>query len=264
MGSVRPLAYFGLPPCRCQIGILDCAATAFITFVRQRFGGAPLFSPRQKKRMFIDLHTHSVSSDDSRANVEQYVKWVGVLRRKGSRLDGFVLTEHRKFDFDKDYTEMAAANDVLIMKGSELDTNMGHFLVYGVTEALTDAIDFGNVSMDALELVKAADECGGIAVPAHPGRFGIGLCEFTDNGEDFGSIRAAEGLNGSNRPGEQERAEEFIRQLGVPATGGSDAHLVSAIGKCMTNFENAVTNETDLVRELKSGAFAPVLLSDAV
>ena len=212
--------------------------------------------------MFIDLHTHSVSSDDARANVDQYVKWVGVLRRKGSRIDGFVLTEHRKFDFDKSYTELGEANDVLIMKGSELDTNMGHFLVYGVTEALTDAINFGDVNMDALELVDAAEEHGAIALPAHPGRFGIGLCEFTDNGRDFGAIRAAEGLNGSNRPGEQERAEELIRQLGVPATGGSDAHLVSAIGKCMTNFENPVLSETDLVRELRSGAFAPVLLSD--
>ena len=213
--------------------------------------------------MFIDLHTHSVSSDDARANVDQYVKWVGVLRRKGSRIDGFVLTEHRKFDFDKSYSELGEANDVLIMKGSELDTNMGHFLVYGVTEALTDAINFGDVNMDALELVDAAEEHGAIALPAHPGRFGIGLCEFTDNGRDFGAIRAAEGLNGSNRPGEQERAEELIHQLGVPATGGSDAHLVSAIGKCMTNFENPVLSETDLVRELRSGAFAPVLLSDA-
>ena len=213
--------------------------------------------------MFIDLHTHSVSSDDSRATVDQYVKWVGVLRRKGSRIDGFVLTEHRKFDFDKSYTELGEANDVLIMKGSELDTNMGHFLVYGVTEALTDAINFGDVNMDALELVGAAEEHGAIALPAHPGRFGIGLCEFTDNGRDFGSIRAAEGLNGSNRPGEQERAEELIRQLGVPATGGSDSHLVSAIGKCMTSFENPVLSESDLVRELRAGAFAPVLLSDA-
>lgn len=214
--------------------------------------------------MFIDLHTHSISSDDSRAAVEQYVKWVGVLRRKGYTIDGFVLTEHRKFDFDKDYSRLAEQNGVLIMKGSELDTDMGHFLVYGVTEALTDAVDFSDVTMDAMELVRAAEECGAIALPAHPGRFGIGLCEFTDNGADFGLIKAAEGLNGSNRPGEQERAEELIRHLGVPATGGSDAHLVSAIGKCMTSFDGQVLNEADLVRELRSGDFGPVRLDDTL
>ncbi len=216
------------------------------------------------KSMFIDLHTHSISSDDSRAAVEQYVKWVGVLRRKGYTLDGFALTEHRKFDFDKDYSDLSEKNDVLILKGSELDTNMGHFLVYGVTEALTDAVDFSDVTMDAIELVKAAEEHGAIALPAHPGRFGIGLCEFTGNGADFGLIKAAEGLNGSNRPGEQERAQEFIQRLGVPATGGSDAHLVSAIGKCMTDFEGQVLNESDLVRELRSGGFGPVRLDDTL
>ena len=214
--------------------------------------------------MFIDLHTHSVSSDDSRAAVEQYVKWVGVLRRKGYSIDGFVLTEHRKFDFDKDYSALAEENGVLIMKGSELDTNMGHFLVYGVSEALTDAVDFSDVTMDAMELVRAAEESGAIAIPAHPGRFGIGLCEFADNGSDFGLIRAAEGLNGSNRPGEQERAEELIGSLGVPATGGSDAHLVSAIGKCMTSFNGQVLDETDLVRELRLGRYGPVRLDDTL
>ena len=214
--------------------------------------------------MFIDLHTHSTSSDDSRATVEQYVKWVGVLRKKKYRIDGFVLTEHRKFDFDRDYSELASANGVLIMKGSELDTNMGHFLVYGVTEALTAAVDFSDVQMDALALVEASESMGAIAVPAHPGRFGIGLCEFVGSGAGFESIRAAEGMNGSNRPGEQERADDLISLLGVPATGGSDAHLVSAIGKCMTKFAGPVLNEDDLVRELRSGAFAPIRLEEAI
>ena len=214
--------------------------------------------------LFIDLHTHSTSSDDARATVEQYVKWVGVLRKKGYRIDGFVLTEHRKFDSDKDYSILASENDVLIMKGSELDTNMGHFLVYGVTAALTAALDFSDVHMDALTLVEVADELGAIAFPAHPGRFGIGLCEFVGDGTGFESIRAAEGMNGSNRPGEQERADELIALLGVPATGGSDAHLVSAIGKCMTKFSGPVLNESDLVRELRSGRFAPVKLEETL
>ena len=211
--------------------------------------------------MYIDLHTHSVSSDDSRARVEQYVKWVGVLRRKGWKIDGFVLTEHRKFDFDKDYSALARDNDVLILKGSELDTSRGHFLVYGVTEKLANRVDFSNVHLDALELVRAAEECGAIAFPAHPGRFGIGFYEYYD-GADLSAIRIVEHLNGSNRPGEQERAEELIERYGYMCTGGSDAHLVSAIGTCMTKFDDAVTNESELVEHLKSGGFQPVRLED--
>ena len=213
--------------------------------------------------MFIDLHTHSVSSDDARATVEQYVKWVGVLRRKGFRIDGFVLTEHRKFDFHKNYTALAQQNDVLVLKGSELDTNCGHFLVYGVTQALADSIDFADVHMDAPTLVRAADEHGAIAFPAHPGRFGIGFCEYVGVVDEFNDVRIVERLNGSNRPGEQERADALIAARGYAGTGGSDAHVVSAIGSCMTEFDAAIRSEADLVRALKSGAFRAVRLDCA-
>ena len=212
--------------------------------------------------MFIDLHTHSVSSDDSRATVEQYVKWVGVLRRKGYRIDGFVLTEHRKFDFDKDYDTLAKENDVLVLKGAELDTNCGHFLVYGVSEALTSRIDFGDVHLDAVKLVRAAEEHGAIAVPAHPGRFGIGFCEYVGVVDEFEGVRVVERLNGSNRPGEQERADALIKERQYGGTGGSDAHVVSAIGSCMTQFDSVIGSEIDLVQALRGGRFKPVRLDE--
>ena len=210
--------------------------------------------------MLLDLHTHSVASDDSRATVEQYVKWTGVLRRKGYQIDGFVLTEHRQFDLERDYSRLARDSGLVILKGSELDTDCGHFLVYGVTEELTRRVDFSNVEMDAVQLIRTAGECGGIAVPAHPGRFGIGLYEFIENGADFSAVRVVEHLNASNRSGEQERAEELIGRYAFMGTGGSDAHLVSAIGTCMTRFDGPIGNVQDLVRELKSGVFSAVRL----
>lgn len=212
--------------------------------------------------MFLDLHTHSVSSDDSRATVEQYAKWTGVLRRKGYRIDGFVLTEHRKFDFDVDYSSLSEANDVLILKGSELDTDSGHFLVYGVTETLYGRLEFSDVSLDASELIATAEECGAIAVPAHPGRFGIGLHEYIENGADFSSLGIVERLNGSNRPGEQERADELVARYGYAGTGGSDAHLASALGACMTAFDGPIEDERDLVRELQAGNLRAVRLEE--
>ena len=156
--------------------------------------------------MFLDLHTHSVASDDSRATVEQFVRWAGVLRKKGYQIDGFVLTEHRQFNHQVDYTKLGSENGLLILKGAELDTDTGHFLVYGVTEELTNEIDFGNVSMDAVELVEVARNIGAIAIPAHPGRAGIGFSEYLSNGKKgFDTVKVVEGLNGSNRPGEGER-----------------------------------------------------------
>ncbi len=212
--------------------------------------------------MFLDLHTHSVASDDSRAEVEQFAKWTDVIRRKGFQIDGFVLTEHRQFVADKDYSSLAREGGITILKGSELDTDRGHFLVYGVREELMSRVDFSDVGLDAANLIAEADACGAIAIPAHPGRFGIGLYEYAKRGFELDGIRVVEHLNGSNRPGEQERADALIESRALMGTGGSDAHLVSAIGTCMTRFDNQISDEAGLVRALRSGGFNAVRLED--
>ncbi len=208
------------------------------------------------------MHSHSVSSDDSRATVEQYLKWIQVLRKRGHVVDGIVLTEHRKFDYDKDYSALANQYDVVVLKGSELDTRYGHVLVYGVTEPLTKDIDFGNVAMDTRELLKAARQHGAYAVPAHPGRFGIGLTEYIQQGETFDDVHIVERLNGGSRKGENERAWELCDDKGYLGVGGSDAHLTSHICTCLTRFEAKISNEADLVEALLSEQFEPVWLED--
>ena len=212
--------------------------------------------------MYLDMHSHSVSSDDSRATVEQYLKWIQVLRKRGHVVDGIVLTEHRKFDYDKDYSALANQYDVVVLKGSELDTRYGHVLVYGVTEPLTKDIDFGNVAMDTRELLKAARQHGAYAVPAHPGRFGIGLTEYIQQGETFDDVHIVERLNGGSRKGENERAWELCDDKGYLGVGGSDAHLTSHICTCLPRFEAKISNEADLVEALLSEQFQPVWLED--
>ena len=210
------------------------------------------------------MHSHSVSSDDSRATVEQYVKWIQVLRKRGHTVDGIVLTEHRKFDFDKDYSELASQYNVVVLKGSELDTRYGHFLVYGVTQALTQDIDFGDVRMDSRALMQAAREHDAIALPAHPGRFGIGLTEYVAQGETFDDVSIVERFNGGSRPGENERAAELCESHSLLGIGGSDAHLTSHIATCMTNFKATIKKESDVVEALLTKEFQPVWLDDTL
>lgn len=212
--------------------------------------------------MFLDLHSHSVSSDDSRATVEQYLKWIQVLRKRDYTVDGFVLTEHRKFDSHLDYSSLAEQYGVTVLKGSELDTRYGHFLVYGVTEGLTREIDFTDVRMDARVLMTAARKHGALALPAHPGRFGIGLVDYMEQGEEFKDVGIVERLNGGSRPGENERASDLCESNSYQGIGGSDAHLTSHIGACLTNFAGRITNEGELVEALLSGEFHPVWLED--
>ena len=212
--------------------------------------------------MFLDLHCHSVSSDDSRATVEQFLKWTVSLRKRGHQIDGLVLTEHRKFDRDVDYSHLSHQYDILVMKGSEVDTAHGHFLVFGVNDRLLKEVDFSDIRMDSMELVRAAQDAGAIAVPAHPGRVGVGLVNFLQDGVDISRIPVVEGLNGSAREGENEQAAHLVKEHGLGMTGGSDAHFVSGVGLCMTEFFAPIRNEEDLVQQLYGGIFRPVRLEE--
>jgi len=213
---------------------------------------------------YFDLHCHSIASDDSRASVEQYLKWIKSLRKKGSKIDGIVLTEHRQFDFSADYRQLSQEYEIAVLKGAELDTKHGHFLIYGVSKKLTDEIDFSDVDMDPFFLMEVARQTGAIAVPAHPGRSGIGLSEWMDQGIEFPMVDIVERLNGGNRPEEASIAEEMSTKMNYKGTGGSDAHFVSAIAKCMTAFENEILDESSLVTELLAGRFHAVTLEDAI
>lgn len=208
------------------------------------------------------MHSHSISSDDSWATVEQYLKWIQVLRRRGYVIDGIALTEHRKFDKDADYSALAQEYGVMVLKGSELDTRHGHFLVYGVNDRLLKAVNFSDVTMDSFELIREAREQGAIAIPAHPGRAGIGLCEFIEQGIQFPDLRIVETLNGGSRKGENERALHLAQERGLKGIGGSDAHLVSSIGACLTAFTARIRNERELVEAILSGEFTPTRLEE--
>ena len=212
--------------------------------------------------MIIDMHSHSVFSDDSRATVEQYSKWISKVVKKKGALDAIVLTEHRGFDKDGDYSDLEEEYGIRIFKATELDTNRGHILVYGVNDHLLNRFDFTDVTMDAVALVREANASGAFCVPAHPGRKRIGLREFIENGASVPEVQVVEILNGGSSTAENERARELAEERGYKGVGGSDAHFVNAIGKYATRFENPVDNIEELVEELKKGAFEPVRLED--
>ena len=211
---------------------------------------------------YLDLHCHSVASDDSRATVEQYLKFIQVHRKKGYTIDGIVLTEHRQFNFDVDYSQLAEQYGVLVLKGAELDTCFGHMLVYNITPGLAKDIDFGDVKMDGRELIKAARHHGGFVVPAHPGRFGIGLVEYMEQGEVFEDVSIVERVNAGSKPEENERAEELCQRTGYLGTAGSDAHLASHIARAVTEFKADIRTEPELVDALISGEFRPVYIKE--
>lgn len=202
--------------------------------------------------MIIDLHTHSVESDDGRAKVENYCKWI---RKKELPLDGFVLTEHRKFDDRNDYSGLADEYGLVIMKASEVETDYGHVLVFGVTDELVQSFDFARVDNPIGEVLEAADRCGAVATPCHPGRVNVGLFAHYERKGPVEGVTMVEVYNGGGRPGEDEFSIEMAEKYGYKGYGGSDSHIVSRIGFCATEFEDNITSMDDLVSALKSGRF---------
>ena len=207
--------------------------------------------------MILDMHTHTEASEDSRASIEAYMKWL-TKKRAELPIDGIVLTEHRQWDPQRDYRTLEDEYGIRILRGAEVETNYGHFLVYGVNDDITRRFDFTNVRLDAQELVTEVDRRGGLALPCHPGRPTIGLCEHYESRPPLEGVVAVEALNGGSRKGENERVQNLIDRYGYHAFGGSDSHLVSFVGICATEFDRDVADAEDLVVVLRQGGYRPV------
>ena len=200
--------------------------------------------------MILDLHTHSVRSDDGRAKVDNYCQWV---RRKELPLDGLVLTEHRQFDGTSDYRPLEDKYGLLILKASEVETDYGHVLVFGVNEELLHAFDFARIDHSLPDVLAAAKRCGGFAVPCHPGRKNDGLFAHYERRGPVEGVEVVEVHNGGSIPGEDERSVQEARRYGYRGIGGSDSHIVSRIGSCATEFEDDIATMDDLVEALRAG-----------
>ncbi len=202
--------------------------------------------------MILDLHSHSIKSDDGRAKVPNYCQWI---RTREIPIDGFVLTEHRQFDFESDYSALAKEFGLTILKASEVETEYGHVLVFGVTEALTQAFDFTNIHLPLAQVIEAAERHGAVPVPCHPGRKRVGMSAHL---EEYGvpqGVRIVEIYNGGSRGEEDAIAQNMAAEQDYLGIGGSDAHIVSQIGKCATRFPENITSAAELAEALRGGDF---------
>jgi predicted metal-dependent phosphoesterase TrpH len=205
--------------------------------------------------MILDLHNHTIVSDDGRARVENYCQWI---RKREIALDGFVLTEHRQFDASSDYESLAAEYGLAILKASEVETDYGHVLVFGVNEAMQRAFDFARIDLPLSTVLREVERCGGIAVPCHPGRPRVGMCaHFAERGPVEG-VTVIETRNGGSRASEDERALHLAEERGYRGIGGSDAHIVSHIGRCVTRFPAPIHGVAELVDALRAGEFEAI------
>lgn len=205
--------------------------------------------------MIIDLHSHSIKSDDGRAKVDNYCKWI---RTRDIPIDGFVLTEHRQFDLESDYSKLGSEYDLCILKASEVETEYGHVLVYGVTAELLQEFDFSSIALALADVIKACNQHGAVAVPCHPGRPRVGMAAHLEEHGIPEGVKIVEIFNGGSRNNEDEIAQQLAEENNYAGIGGSDAHIVSHIGRCATRFERSISSIEDLVDALNKGEFEAV------
>ncbi|MCZ6865731.1 MAG: PHP domain-containing protein, partial [Chloroflexi bacterium] len=109
--------------------------------------------------MLIDLHTHTApKSYDALQTPEELV-----LEAKGLGLDALCLTEHDTFWEAADLQNLSRRHGLLLLPGSEVNTDEGHFLAFGLKE-----YGFGMHKLPFLR--QQVDQAGGVLVAAHPYR----------------------------------------------------------------------------------------------
>ncbi len=211
--------------------------------------------------MIIDLHVHTHLSDDSKTTPEKYVE---AVMKTGCGLGAICFTEHRKFprdpEIDRTYSELSDNHGILIIKGVEADTDLGHLLLFGLTDGVIRRFDPGQRMLKSAHLIDVLHKEGGIAIPAHPFRDSGYGARLDDLVAKHGSaLSAVEAINGQNSAIENERALAAAEKLGLTALGGSDAHFPTPhwFLTCATELERPIKNVEELCAELRAGRARP-------
>lgn len=203
----------------------------------------------------IDLHLHtSPASPCASSSVDEMI-----IEAKRVGLNGVCLSDHNYVWSAETVQALREKHDFLVLRINEIVTEQGDMLVFGFYEDVQGIIKLS-------ELQKRVAAVGGFIVAAHPFRgfltFGaddVGLTpEKAMAREMFKWVNGVESLNGKVTVTENGLAQSVASGLGLPATGGSDAHDISTVGVCATVFEQKINSEEDLLAALHTGKYRPV------
>jgi predicted metal-dependent phosphoesterase TrpH len=217
--------------------------------------------------MLVDLHVHTRLSADSNADPAAYLE---LAARSGRKLDAVCFAEHRLYpndaEIDRLYAELSARFGVLIFKGIEADTDLGHLLLLGVTDELTRRFDLGARLLQSESLIEVVHGEGGVAIPAHPFRdSGFGTRLEAILARTGSALCAVEAINGQNTHQQNQLAIGAAEKLGLTAVAGSDAHYSNPrwFLTCATELEREVATVEDLCAELRAGRARPYVFGES-
>ena len=197
---------------------------------------------RRKAAMKFDLHLHT--NRHSPDSVTDPFELLESARAAG--LDGVVITDHDYFWPEDELAELrAAAPDLVVLSGVEVTGRGGDVLVYGISNPfeLPKGIAWP-------ELCRAVHRQGGVAVAAHPNRWGQPFERLLrDPGVELDGIEVM-----SNNMDDDLRAKAaklLVKYPRFAQLGNSDSHAPETVGVCYTDFDCVIRTAADLVAAIR-------------
>jgi predicted metal-dependent phosphoesterase TrpH len=206
--------------------------------------------------LIIDLHVHTRHYSGCSSIEAGSI----ITRAREAGLDGVVLTEHgilwraEKF---APLMEEAAKQGLVLLVGQEITClNAGRsqdFLVFGLKDGL-------RADRTAKDLIDRVHDLGGVVVAAHPyraSRLGVGYHGAADELYNL-PVDAVELYHPDHNEEAHRKVRSLARALGIPMTGGSDAHELAQVGAHATRFFKPVATVEHLVAEIRAANLEPV------
>jgi predicted metal-dependent phosphoesterase TrpH len=204
----------------------------------------------------LDLHLHTNrGSSDSNMTPAQLIE-----RAKAIGIGAVCITEHDNMWDLHEVGEMAADAGVLLLRGMEVTTDVGHIGVFGLERYI------GGI-YKLKELRRVADGEGGVLIANHPFRYKLDpKFSFINPDQEpidpdhpdraakleiFQFVDALEVLNGACSEEENLFALQVARKLGLAEVAGSDSHSHGSVGCVTTLTSEPVGNERGLIEAIK-------------
>lgn len=166
---------------------------------------------------------------------------------KNRNLDGIAITDHEAVTASTYASELDT--NTIVISGVEAETAEGHILVLGIKNPPPKKLSIA-------EIIKFARKEGGITIIPHSGIPFISISEKIIRQFRPDAIET----HNAKAPFFRyfvERNTKLADRLGLPKTGGSDAHSHKSVGDAYTIVDADSRNVADILEAIKKGRTQP-------
>lgn len=190
-------------------------------------------------RLRIDLHVHTDHSLDSCISVDEVIR-----RCRLAGLDGFAVTDHDTLSGLAEAMEKRGS--LIVIPGVEVSARGAHILALDVSEPIPAGLSIA-------ETVERIHSQGALSVIAHP--YSVFKTWVSGREIEEAGFNAVEVVNADQFPygWMLRRNIALAERLGLPQTGGSDAHIPEIVGRAYTVVESDSGDVEDIIRSIRRG-----------